>query len=748
MAKGRRRKRKQKKRRASPLRAPYQMQTSEDWERARQEGGMLVFREDRPLSAAEGEALHREQLETIAERSGEFPRGKAEVLEALAPYDAFDLLAAMQISSARIWPKGRNPPLHTTEVMRELLALLLVERGSRGPTATPDTEEETFAGALRRYESFADGVVTLLPDLLVPPPSPLEKGPEAELDRIRSRMASLHILLPFSENDDQAQRTTAELFEAPLVRAHLVNALKIDADTALALTHAAGELTERGYREALGQSEQLESWRGHGEELSFSIAELAELAAVERSQAERFVTRFSIAFNGASYEFGALTTAARLRPLLRDGEDLMPISLPTLRRSLRRSLAALLNPRLPDAGVGDKRAFSVFTAERARWLEERAAKVLERALRPDWVELNVYFRIPDGVNGEIDALVRLDDTLLVVQAKSGVTRIDTEVSDRRRFRETLTKLIGDEGFRQHRDALAALNSRAVISHDQAGRDELGKSLVGVARVIPIHITLDDLSAIGAQPWLLIDAGLAEDRMLPWIVGVDRMELLLEYFELPAVFLHFLTRRLKANHSRQLLAQDEVDWAVRYGEDELLWAELSPDHPHAQRQFAVLEENYDFELWQLARQTGKKAKRPRPNLSAGVRKLLARLDRSRPPGWLGFSLALLDLTRMQRPAVVNLWQRQIDSDRSKEALPLNVGFGPDGRVELGFSVLREERAMHSEVDAVLRTFCEEQLRRHGARQWWAIIAPYKQGGPVQWCCGYRAGADSEEASRKP
>jgi hypothetical protein len=698
---------------------------------------MLVFREDRPLSSAEGEALHGEQLQTIAERSDEFPRGKAEVLAALAPYDAFDLLAAVQISSTRIWPKGRNPPLHTTEVMRELLALLLVERGSRKPSSTPAAKEEAFVEALRRYESFADGVIALLPDLLVPPPSPLDKTREAELDRIRSRMASLHILLPFSENEDQAQRTTAELFEAPLVRAHLVKALNIDSEAALALTDATGQLTERGYDEVFGQSERLQSWQGHGEELSFSIAELAELAGVERSQAERFVARLSLAFSGDAYELGALTSAARLRPFLRDGEDLMPISLPTLRRSLRRSLAALLNPRLPDAGAGDKRAFSAFTANRGKWLEERAAKVLESALRPVWVELNVHFRLPDGVNGEIDALVRLDNTLLVVQAKAGATRVDTEVSDRQRFRETLSGLIGGEGFRQHRDALAALSSRALLSHDPAGREELGRSLASVARVIPIHVTLDDLSAIGAQPWLLIDAGLAEEGALPWIVGVDRMELLLEYFELPAVFLHFLTRRLKANHSRQLLAQDEVDWAVRYGEDELLWAELAPDHPYAQRQFAVLEEDYDFGLWQLARQTGEKAKRPRPQISAGVRKLLARLDRSRPPGWLDFSLALLDLTRMQRPAVVNLWQRQMDSDRSKEALPLNVGFGPDGNIELGFSVLREEREMHSEVDAVLRTYCEEQLQHHGAKQWWAIVAPYKERGPVRWCCGSRA-----------
>lgn len=121
---------------------------------------------------------------------------------------------------------------------------------------------------------------------------------------------------------------------------------------------------------------------------------------MESAQAERFAARFSLRFDGSPYELGALTTPTRRHPFVRDGEDLMPISLPTLRRSLGRSLAALLNPRLPEAGVGDKRAFSVFTAKRGKWLEERAANVLGDGLRPDWVELNVYFRTEEGRNGE------------------------------------------------------------------------------------------------------------------------------------------------------------------------------------------------------------------------------------------------------------------------------------------------------------------------------------------------------------
>jgi hypothetical protein len=503
---------------------------------------------------------------------------------------------------------------------------------------------------------------------------------------------------------------------------------------ALCLTNAAAELTGRGFKAAIDISQTTRSWTGHGKSLSFTVTELAETAGTSTSEAERFSERFSLDFDGTPLEFGELTTRARHRPLLRDGGRLMSISVPSLRRSIRRSLGALLNPRLPEAGQGDKKAFSIFTAQRGNWLEQKSVGALGQALRPDWMEQNLHFELSDRRRGEIDGLLRIDDTLLVVQAKAGVTRLDTEAANPERFRETLVGLLGGENLRQHRDGAEALKAEPpTLSHDQAGEDRLLRSFEGISRILPLHVTLDDVSGAGAQPWLLIDAGIATSDDLPWIVGIGQLELLLEFFELPAVFLHFLTRRQRANRSRQLLATDEIDRAVRYGHDELVWADLPLDHPHAQRQFVVLEEDRELDQWQLARQTGESAKRPRPNLSGAMRKALTKLDRSRPEGWLTFSLALLNLSRLHRPAVLKLWQRQMESDRSKEAPPLDIGFGQDGQVDRGFSILREERDRHPHGAEALRRYCEEQLTQHRAQQWSAVVLPFEPRNPVPWCC---------------
>jgi hypothetical protein len=73
----------------------------------------------------------------------------------------------------------------------------------------------------------------------------------------------------------------------------------------------------------------------------------------------------------------------------------------------------------------------------------------------------------------------------------------------------------------------------------------------------------------------------------------------------------LTRRLRANATGQLTAHDEIDWAVRYFDDELLFAELPVDHPYAQRQFLAPDEHKAYDAWMVR----SCARRPRPTAAS-------------------------------------------------------------------------------------------------------------------------------------
>ena len=732
----RRKQRRREKQPPPPPPSPWRHEGPEDFDRARAAGQMIEIRSSETSLVEQ----QRRNEELSTERNGiraRFPRIKAEILAALAPFDAFDLLAALQISFARDWPKGKGPLLQGMPAAIELLALLLVERGPQPPCLPPGDEGE-MVGAFEKFMLFAEELLGLIPDFIAPPPVPADKSADAALSRIQNRMIGSRLILPLFETDGQADSNLLDLFGHEQVRTHFRREIGLDAEMVLRLTETVGKMTVGGFEQAVTEDPPRRGWLGYGEALSFTVAELADEAGSTVEQARIYVDRFSLALDGTPFEPEELTTRARWKPLLRDDDRLIPISIAVLRRSLRTSLTALLNPRLPAAGPGDKKAFSIYTAERGAWLERKAVATLDQALRPAWSERNVYFELPDGRRGEIDGVIKVGEALLPVQAKAGATRIDTEATDPERLRETLISLLGGENLRQHREAVEALsNPAAKLSLDPAGIEPFRRDLSSIRLILPVHVTLDDLSAVGAQPWLLAEAGLSEDRDLPWIIGLGHLELLLLYFEIPALFLHFLTRRSRANLTGQLIAQDEIDWALRYGEDQLLWAELPEDDPYVDREFFVLEEHDAFDRWILARETGGRSKRPRPSISTSLRNLLRAIDRSRPREWLGFSLALLDLPDEMRTEVVKLWQEQKRSDRRRQAPPLDIGFGPDGEVVKGFTVLREEREMEPEARRLLREYCLQRLSDTGAIAWSGIVAPFTEQGPVRWCCHVEA-----------
>ncbi len=693
-----------------------------------------MFVEETTLSTSAQESRLAEWRADIASIERSFSAVKQEVLGALAPYDPFDVLAAVQIAVLQRTPAAGEPVLSGVLAVPELMALLLIEGGVQSGSRTagqPDLLE-----ALDRFFEAAETWLLAIPEVLVPNPAPFETGRDAAFARIHNTMLSQYLLGPAQATDTQADECTRAVLTDPDVNVHLKTELGMDASAAVHLVEVMGTLVTKKLEELIRAGNR--GVHGKGAAMTFTVAELAEAAGVAPVGAQRFVDRFGLKIDGAPLAFRELTTRARHRPLLRAGDRIGPISVQVLRRSLRGSIGALLNPAIPAAGRGTRATFTAYSDARGTWLEQRTGQALSKGLTTDWTELNVYYKLPDGTSGEIDVLARLENTLFVVQAKSGVTRIDSEAANPNKLRDTLEGLLGGSDLRQHRDGLRVVTQHpAALTCDQAGRVPFKRTVAGITRFVALNVTLEDLSAIGAQSWLLKEAGLSSGQEPPWIVSISELEQLIDLFRSPSLFVHFLKRRLQANATGQFIAHDEIDWAVRYCSDELLFAELPSDHPYTQRKFLAPDEHKEYDAWMLARQLGGKARRPRPIMPTGQKPLLDKLERSRPTGWLDFSVELLDLPRPQRTEVLKCWQRHMRGT-VPWSTPLDVAFGEDdGRVVRGFSVLREPDGRRSDGARVLRRHCEHLLDHSEAKQWAGILAPSQPSGPIRWSCVVRA-----------
>jgi hypothetical protein len=204
-----------------------------------------------------------------------------------------------------------------------------------------------------------------------------------------------------------------------------------------------------------------------------------------------------------------------------------------------------------------------YLQHRGKWLEGRASELLEAVLRPDEIHRSLRYEATaeDGslLRGEIDVLLRLGSTAILVEAKSASMRPGARRGGEafiKHLRENLTK-----AAKQGTRARVALGRDPALRAPDGSNVELGSQ---IKEVHQIAVTLDDLSAVAPVIWELdgtkvMPAGLE----MPWVITLHELDLVTQTIEWPAQLIHFLRRRSRLNEIGGLAATDEIDWWMHY-----------------------------------------------------------------------------------------------------------------------------------------------------------------------------------------
>jgi hypothetical protein len=415
----------------------------------------------------------------LAEESAwlkEVPNHVVRLKQLFAGHDAFDVMACILLAQAG----NESRPLPARDmfldslVPAEYAALVLVERPGRLPThSSPELSlEATIAEALIH-----------LPGLSLNAPSVLSRcwhrPADDALAAVHTRFVSHYLFVPINETDAQAREWLRAKFTDPRIERWMRSTLAFGVDDAERLVNAMLELTaEREvWASPIGRNPV-----GIGEHVAFTPAEIASRADVSEPAAVSLCELVSQGFGQQSHDWPTLPTPIRHRPLLADATGRYFAVAPALvRRGLRHTLAAALNPKVPGVGLGDPGTFQIYLARRGSLLESRAMVPLTELLKPDYRIENLHFRVrgADGRQreGEIDGLLVVDGKAIVVQAKSAATRIDALAEDAEEFARALRAIV-TESMRQHDDAHEALTApreSVTFWRRQGGRRGDGRS---------------------------------------------------------------------------------------------------------------------------------------------------------------------------------------------------------------------------------------------------------------------------------
>ena len=505
---------------------------------------------------------------------------KEEIARDLAPFDALHITATIMVISMTRDSAADFEPAATTEYV----ASVLLERPNQRRTADPVSEPEKNA-AVQRTVDRVRGLT--LHGLNVGRRATLDA--QSAIEAIAESVKTADALNRWPGYEDQILSFMRAVFDEPTISAHLRADLGFDAAEALAC--------DRAIRDWL--SDRITAWRDHvpqaidaafalwdsgerampkglelkpgvtreqrfwwlvaeyftseklTEVLSIDGPELAEAADVTRDASEAFIERFTSPW-GASRGLTLLSgrNEVRQRPLLRAADGRAhPTSPGNLLWALRPAMEASLKR--------DKEKFETYQARRSAKTERDAASHFEQALGPELLLTNLNFETLGG-SGETDVLVRVDDVLIIIEAKSGVLSDSAYAGRKAALTRDLKRLLGKSSEQTTRLGHALRNGHAVTFTKRDTDQRVDLDLDGVGRFHSVVVTLEDLAPIVMRPRRLIEAEIIHAKAnLPWCVSLFDLEVIAKSTQFPAQLTSYLDAREKIDPRAEWPGEDDL-----------------------------------------------------------------------------------------------------------------------------------------------------------------------------------------------
>jgi hypothetical protein len=619
---------------------------------------------------------------------------KRELVEEMAPFDAFDLLTNLLIVNLPVNAEKYKESEHQGLIAYvEYAALLLLERPSRAGTDTTRLQPIDAAVIPGLQERLRE-MLSLSSYAAMHAMRTEDEGPRA-IDEVRARIVQREIFIRNPTYEWLEKDTLRDLFGAGVVAADLLESLGFDVEDALTFVEALWEIGHERFGVRAAASRDLEeevnkdvdqflrggelhnpefapiaeglrdapkskrrrlirnmtigyAWSHAGDAMQLTVADLAEHTGRAEDKASSFLEAFAIDF-GSEEPTTAFSGShpLRARPIIRDGEGHYFCTYHgNVLFALRSRFEEALKPREGDAATAQR--WERYNRARAKYIEERAVALLRDGLKTDLAWVNPTYVIEGGDRIEIDGLVVIDTVALVVEAKGAALSEPAKRALEPRLKRDIEATL-EEAAGQANRLSTAIEKREPIAFADRNGNPIPLDHAQLSRVFPIVVTLDDFSGLSTSVWALAEAGLLDaPEPLPWIASLHELDIVLELVEYAAQLPHFLMRRRRVNELKLVRAADELDFLVFYLTSGLFFDDVvaGPDAPD----FIGIESmTDDVDAYYFVKQGLRKgkAKKPSAQFDPLSTRFLKQLDDERPPGFVEASIALLTMSDASR-----------------------------------------------------------------------------------------------------
>jgi len=449
-----------------------------------------------------------------------------------------------------------------------------------------------------------------------------------------------------------------------------------------------------------------------GQTLSFTAAELAQVASVSEAEAQAFLDFHSVQFGKINQRFRLPrpTHPLQIRPIIKSpNEEGASYFCPVW-----QAVSWALRPRLEE-WLGEKndnestfRMTALYEARRSDYCEQKAFDLVASLLRPARGSAYRSAKYRTIVNGEerefeIDGVFLLGSVLVLLEVKSGGVRPSARRGGIPSMKSSLQVLIGDAAAQTSRAWEYLSTSDSPILSVNGGRS-WRVPVEQVCHIFRICVTLEDLTAFATNIHVLENMGLINLETPFWAVSIYDLMVLKDLIHLPGLFIHYLSRRYAIEQMGHVHAYSELDYFGSYLTEGLMYDKIPKDkhrnvHIMLDPTYSSIIDNWYYFL-EGARRT--QPQKPERNIPLEFRAVLEALEEKRPEKYLEVSCMLLDLPdAIQTELASDLGQMRVQCNADNKTHDVTII--PPGW-NLGITIMASSDKHVDELARSLNTYC--------------------------------------------
>jgi len=233
-------------------------------------------------------------------------------------------------------------------------------------------------------------------------------------------------------------------------------------------------------------------------------------------------------------------------------------------QDLFQNLPSIFEDLLEQEKRKSSKIWQKYQETKAKFTEKKVTEYLGRIFKKDIVYENLFYTIEKGRTAEVDHIIPYSDNVLIIESKSGNFSITAKREGITRITTTLKRLICDAHNQGLRTKEFITNKKPAIFTNSKGKKEL--ELVykkNKTHFLLINVTLEPLLSFSSSLKNIESLGIFSQSEYPWSVNLFELDIITRHIDSPAVFIHYIERRLKAQDDNLFSTFDELTFLGFY-----------------------------------------------------------------------------------------------------------------------------------------------------------------------------------------